>query len=215
MRSKSEPHLVWAAACPRQHRDKVHLKCCMAIMSCLGKKPAERCPPSVDSPSRVVERKGQNTSLRLASDAFRAHDMGPDGLNNWVERHHAGADPIRRRSRHRFRSLAGTCCPAPSPAGSARQSHAGSDGRASAPQWSPRNPVRRTNHREEIATFSLNLPPGLCGRIHISHCVCGVRRCGGGVVDKRQQLVVVNNPGIGHVHDVLGMHLEASGKQIA
>jgi len=30
-------------------------------------------------------------------DAFRAHDMGPDGLNNWVERHHAGADPIRQR----------------------------------------------------------------------------------------------------------------------
>ena len=29
-------------------------------------------------------------------DAFRAHDMGPDGLNNWVERHHAGADPIRQ-----------------------------------------------------------------------------------------------------------------------
>jgi hypothetical protein len=155
-----------------------------------------------------------------------AHDMGPDGLNNWVARHHAGADPIRRRSRHRFRSPRGH--------------RSGSDGSTVsrnlltstiAGGLGPAKPrgigwegvgasvvasqSRRTNHREEIATFSLNLPPGLCGRIHISHCVCGVRRCGGGVVDKRQQLVVVNNPGIGHVHDVLGMHLEASGKQIA
>jgi hypothetical protein len=29
-------------------------------------------------------------------DAFRAHDMDPDGLNNGIERHHAGADPIRQ-----------------------------------------------------------------------------------------------------------------------
>ena len=71
------------------------------------------------------------------------------------------------------------------------------------------------NHRDEIVTFSLNLPPGLYGRIHASHRVGGVRRCGGGVVDKRQQLVVVDNPGIRDEHDVLGVHLEAGGKQIA
>jgi hypothetical protein len=30
----------------------------------------------------------------IGVDTFRAHDMGPDRLNNWIERHHAGADPI-------------------------------------------------------------------------------------------------------------------------
>jgi hypothetical protein len=29
-------------------------------------------------------------------DAFRGHDVGPDRLNNWGKRHHAGADPIRQ-----------------------------------------------------------------------------------------------------------------------
>src|SRR5712664_3454896 len=32
----------------------------------------------------------------IGVDAFRAHDMGPYRLNNWLERHHAGADPIRQ-----------------------------------------------------------------------------------------------------------------------
>src|SRR5712664_2914840 len=32
----------------------------------------------------------------IGVDAFRAHDMGSYRLNNWVERHHAGADPIRQ-----------------------------------------------------------------------------------------------------------------------
>jgi hypothetical protein len=76
-------------------------------------------------------------------------------------------------------------------------------------------PAMAANHRDKIVTFSLNLPPGLYGRIHTSHRVGCVRRCGGGVVDKRQQLVVVNNSGIRDVHDVLGPHLKASGKQIA
>ena len=30
-------------------------------------------------------------------DAFRAQDVGPDRLNNRLERHHAGADPIGQR----------------------------------------------------------------------------------------------------------------------
>ncbi len=32
----------------------------------------------------------------IGVDAFRAHDMSSDRLNNWLERHHAGADPIRQ-----------------------------------------------------------------------------------------------------------------------
>ena len=32
----------------------------------------------------------------IGMDAFRAHDMSADSLNNWGERHHAGPDPIRQ-----------------------------------------------------------------------------------------------------------------------
>ncbi len=43
----------------------------------------------------------------VGMDAFRAHDMGPDGLNKRLKRHHAGADPIRQRRDIDLDALAG------------------------------------------------------------------------------------------------------------
>src|SRR4029077_3253296 len=41
---------------------------------------------------------GQHGHRRVIGvDAFRAHDMGPDGLNKRLKPFHAGADPIRQR----------------------------------------------------------------------------------------------------------------------
>jgi hypothetical protein len=40
-------------------------------------------------------------------NAFCAHDMGPDGLNKRLKRHHAGTDPIRQRRDIDLDALAG------------------------------------------------------------------------------------------------------------
>ena len=64
-------------------------------------------------------------------------------------------------------------------------------------------------------TLILGLPPGLGSRVHTGHCVRRVRRGGGRVVDERQELVVVHNPGIGDIQNVLRSHLETGSEQHA
>src|SRR6266436_6813759 len=71
----------------------------------------------------------------------------------------------------------------------------------------------RWHHRDGIVAFSLNLPLGLDGRVHVGHCVCRAGHCGCRVVDEQQELVVVHDLGIGDVHHILDLHLESRGEQ--
>src|SRR5882724_4107603 len=76
----------------------------------------ERCRRWVFAAKRpvIADTAGDSLQFReyghrrvIGVDAFRAHDMGPYRLNNWVERHHAGADPIRQRRDIDLDSFAG------------------------------------------------------------------------------------------------------------
>src|SRR5436309_10001631 len=74
---------------------------------------------------------------------------------------------------------------------------------------------RRPILRDANGAFSASLPLGFDSRIDVSDGVRRVGHCPGRPIDKRQQLIVVYDLGVGDIHDVLGPHLETGGEQVS